>query len=154
MTADQTGRDGLQLCISEVYALLQFERNPKTENPSMHETIRANIRSLMERDRIAHEKTLALDAGVEQSKLNRYLNHRIAEPGMEFFCKLADHFDVSLDQLVGRAPLPREDAPINEAYHFDDRTLTAMRVMEELPDQYKDALLASANALAASTKPR
>lgn len=117
----------------------------------MHNRIRHNIHALMVLKGITHEKTLAHEAGVEQSKLNRYLSGKIQEPGLEFLMKLSTFFEVPLDQFVS-VELPSEchGSSVPSTYTLHPTIAETIRVMESLPETYRDAVLASASALAAS----
>jgi len=114
----------------------------------MHEEARQNIRKLMADRKIAHEKDLANLAGVEQSKLNRYLNNRIQEPGLDFFLKLSIFFRVSLDEIAGLRPMHTNTLDASGAYSNDPKIAQVVHAMEHMPEERKDAVVAASVALA------
>lgn len=117
----------------------------------MHDLVRSNILLLMAHRKIGHEKALAEAAGVEQSKLNRYMNGKIREPGLQFFAALAKYFEVKLDDLVSPTMGPRLAEP-SQPYEVDHRCATVLQAMEQLPTHLKDIVVTTAVALAETQK--
>ena len=58
-----------------------------------------NLRKLREEARIS-QKQLAEIIGISQQSINKYENHKI-EPDIETLIRIADHFCVSVDHLIG-----------------------------------------------------
>lgn len=150
-TAGQLVGGKLHFCIRALYAQLQSRFNRQTENSQMHDLVRSNILLLMAHRKIGHEKALAEAAGVEQSKLNRYMNGKIREPGLQFFAALATYFGVRLDDLVSPTMGARLAEP-SASYEVDQRYATVLHAMEQLPAHLKDIVVTTAVALAETQK--
>ncbi len=60
----------------------------------------ANLNELFRASGVSNEK-VASATGISRSALGHWRNG-VREPKLEAVCALADYFDVSLDELVGR----------------------------------------------------
>lgn len=68
-----------------------------------------NLKKLREEEGIS-QKALAERIGVSQQSINKYENHNI-EPDIETMIRIADHFNTSVDHLIGRTPIRRMIEP-------------------------------------------
>ena len=84
-------------------------------------------------------RALAIAAGVPQPTLHRYVSGQTQDMDMANFRAIANALGVTVSELLGEVPLVG-----------DKRISGVLKVMERLPDAGKDALVATANALAAS----
>ncbi|MFZ5520444.1 MAG: helix-turn-helix domain-containing protein [Pseudomonadota bacterium] len=109
----------------------------------MHETIRANIRALMEQHGLT-ENALATGANIVQSRLHRYLKGETEDPGYSAIRAIADYFGMSVGELDGTAA---------RAYTPDPKIRAVLLAMEQMPEYKKDALVAASSSLAEHPKP-
>ena len=65
-----------------------------------------NLKKLRE-DAGISQKQLAEAIGVSQQSINKYENHNI-EPDIETMIRIADHFDTSVDYLIGHSAVRRK----------------------------------------------
>ena len=63
------------------------------------------------------QKLLADSVGVSQQSINKYENHNI-EPDIETMIRIADHFNTSVDYLIGRSDTRRQAGPV-QAYELN-----------------------------------
>lgn len=82
-------------------------------------------------------RALAIAAGVSQPTLSRYMAGITKDMDLANFRAIAHALDVTMAQLLGEASL-----------FEDDRVGNVVRAMGQLNDAGKDALIATANALA------
>lgn len=83
------------------------------------------------------QRRLAELAGIDQPSLSKYLSGETQDVLTGTLVAIAQALDVSVAHLTG------------EAQAHDPRIATVVRAMEALPDYLKDAVVATANALAA-----
>lgn len=100
------------------------------------------IRRLLEQRGFNSPRALAIAAGMPQPTLSRYLAGTSSTMSMEHFCALAHTLGVTVSQLLGETPL-----------HDDPRVNTVLRVMERMNDAGRDAVAATAKALADTFPP-
>lgn len=128
---------------------MQSVGNHSAENAVMHDHVRKTILRLMEERQISHEKVVADEAGIEQSKLNRYLNGRIQEPGLAFFVSLARYFGVSLDYLVEETASRKGEAG---CFTYPNQKIeSVVHAMERMPEDLQDILVATSAAIASKS---
>jgi len=63
-----------------------------------------NLKALREATGLS-QRALAEIVGVSQQSINKYENHNI-EPDIETLIRIADHFGISVDHLIGRNTEP------------------------------------------------
>jgi hypothetical protein len=115
-----------------------------SQNAWMHSYIHEqDPRKIIESLRVARgfgsTRALALAAGMPQPTLSRYMKGDSADLEMSNWRKLAETLEVSVSQLLGEVPLA--GGPTGTRL---------LRVMENLPEHYRAALLASAESMARS----
>lgn len=118
------------------------------QNARMHKYARQPdprviIRLLRDRRRLSSDRKLAIEAGVNQSTLSRYLAGTSETMEIATWQALASYFGVTVSQLLGELPLDDSDAG-----------LRVLRAMERLPEEQREALAAAATALAKAAKSR
>lgn len=69
-----------------------------------------NLKLLREEAHIS-QKALAEAIGVSQQSINKYENHNI-EPDIETLIRIADHFDTSVDYLIGHTGIRHKIEPV------------------------------------------
>ena len=70
-----------------------------------------NLKLLREEAGIS-QQTLASAIGVSQQSINKYENHKI-EPDIATLIRIADHFETSVDFLVGHTSVRRTIEPLH-----------------------------------------
>lgn len=90
-----------------------------------------NLKILRKEHGISQQR-LADAIGVSQQSINQYENHSV-EPDISVLTRLADHFNTSIDFIVGRTEIRR---PIEhtEAFHLnkdESEVITQYRVLKE-----------------------
>lgn len=89
------------------------------------------------------ERALAQAVGVDQSTLNRFLAGKIEDLSFGVLAKIAHYFEVTVSTLTGESG----------AEHYDRKIATVMRVMQQLPEERKDAVVAVSTAFLAAADP-
>ena len=84
-------------------------------------------------------RAVAIEAGMQQPALHRYLSGETEELEAKNYVALALHFGVTVSQLIGEVP-----------FEADPKIRAMTRLMEHLPEDKKAALLAAGNAFAQS----
>lgn len=112
------------------------------DNAGMHEATRTNIKLLMLRNNVPSERQLALDCGMSQSTLNRFLTGETDSLDFARLIAIAQFFEVSVSQLIGETPL-EEDSKIR----------AVVLAMQQMPEYKKDALVAASHSLAEPEAP-
>ena len=69
-----------------------------------------NLKMLREEAHIS-QKALAEAIGVSQQSINKYENHNI-EPDIETLVRIADHFDTSVDFVIGHTNIRHKIEPV------------------------------------------
>ncbi|MFD9627702.1 helix-turn-helix domain-containing protein [Peribacillus muralis] len=64
------------------------------------------------------QEEVALKIGVSRARYSHYENGR-SEPDMEILQKMADHYSVSTDYLLGRTDIPNDNKVRQEDLSFD-----------------------------------
>lgn len=82
-------------------------------------------------------RALAIAAGVPQPTLSRYMSGATKDMELDNFRAIARALDLTVGQLLGEVPI-----------HADPRVDHVLHVMERLSGPGRDALIATANALA------
>ena len=75
-----------------------------------------NLKMLRQEYGISQQR-LADAIGVSQQSINQYENHSV-EPDISILTRLADHFNTSIDFIVGRTDIRRPIEP-TEAFHLN-----------------------------------
>jgi transcriptional regulator with XRE-family HTH domain len=124
--------------------LTHYMASTDSHNARMHSYIHEqDPRKIIEALRVARgfssTRALALAAGMPQPTLSRYMKGDSADLEMSNWRKLAETLEVSVSELLGEVPLA--GGPIGSRL---------LRVMEDLPEHYQTALLASAESMARS----
>ena len=97
------------------------------------------IKKLMEREGFKSDRAAAIAAGISQPTLNRYMTGKSEDMEVASWRALARLFDVTVSQLLGETALDS-----------DPQVQSVIRAMERLPAAEREALVAAANAMAAS----
>lgn len=86
-----------------------------------------NLKKLREEAHIS-QKTLAEAIGVSQQSINKYENHNI-EPDIDTLMRIADHFDVSVDYLIGHTDIRHKIEPVQswELNHAESNLMAGYR---------------------------
>lgn len=85
-------------------------------------------------------RAIALEAGMKQPALHKYLAGDTEELAAHNYVALALYFGVTVSQLIGETGLAS-----------DPQMRSMMRIMEQLPDDKRQALLAAGVAFAAQS---
>lgn len=83
------------------------------------------------------QKQLAEAIGVSQQSINKYENHNI-EPDIETLIRIADHFDTSVDYLIGHK-VSEQNTTQTDMLQIDERRLLSN--YRSLTKTQKQALL-------------
>lgn len=116
------------------------------ENAWMHSAYKLSdartvIRDLRVKRGFTSDRALAIAAGIPQPTLSRYLAGTTESMDIANFQALADALDVSMSELLAEIPIGS-----------GGRVKELARLMEQLPQPEKDALLAAAHAMVEATK--
>ena len=98
------------------------------------------IRRLRAAKGFTSDRALAIAAGVSQPTLSRYLAGKTESLGVENFRALADMLDVTLSELLGEVPIST-----------GGRLKELVRLMDQLPEPERAALLAAGRAMVSAT---
>lgn len=103
----------------------------------MHEQTRTNIEKLMETDKVASVRQLALDCGMSQSTLHRFMKGETDSLDFVHLQAIAHYFALTVSQLIGETPFE------------EDRKVRAVTLaMQQMPEYKKDMLVAASHSLA------
>ena len=94
-----------------------------------------NLKILRQEHGISQQR-LADAIGVSQQSINQYENHSV-EPDISVLTRLADHFNTSIDFIVGRTDIRRPIEP-TEAFHLNKDEadmITQYRALKESEKQ-------------------
>ena len=80
------------------------------------EQVLPNLKLLRQEYGISQQR-LADAIGVSQQSINQYENHSV-EPDISVLSRLADHFNTSIDYIVGRTDIRRR-IEYTEAFHLN-----------------------------------
>lgn len=81
----------------------------------------AQVVKVLRKRKGVYQKQLAEILGLTQQTVAKWECNN-AEPSIKTLCGLADFFDVTADQLLGRAPLPDENEGNEEKAMAEDQT--------------------------------
>lgn len=129
----------MRWCIMQHDAMAHQVFFAKANNQPMHEKTRAIIRDLMRANEIESERRLALDCGMDQSTLHRFLAAKTDTLNFSHIQALAHHFGITVSQLIGEVPIEQ-----------DQKIRSVVLAMQQLPEYKKDAIVATSRALAGS----
>lgn len=107
----------------------------------MHETTRGIIRALMSEHGVPSERQLALDCGMSQSTLNRFLNGDTDTLDFHHLQAIAHYFSLTVSQLIGETP-----------FEADRKIRVVTLAMQQMPEYKKDMLVAASSSLAKPEK--
>lgn len=103
----------------------------------MHQQTRTNIRKLMEQHEIRSERQLAIECGIVQSTLNRFLSGETDSFDFVNLQTVAHFFGLTVSQLIGET-----------AFEEDRKVRVVTLAMQQMPEYKKDMLVAASSALA------
>lgn len=103
----------------------------------MHEKTREIIRSLIAAHGVASERQLAIDCGITQSTLSRFMNGTTDSLDFVNLQTIAHYFGLTVSQLIGETP-----------YDEDRKVRAVLQAMQQMPEYKKDMLVAASVALA------
>lgn len=103
----------------------------------MHEKTREIIRSLIAANGVASERQLAIDCGITQSTLSRFMNGTTDSLDFVNLQTIAHYFGLTVSQLIGESP-----------YDEDRKVRAVLQAMQQMPEYKKDMLVAASVALA------
>jgi len=95
------------------------------ENAAMHQQTRKNIRELMLARKTASERQLALDCGMSQSTLNRFMSGATETLDFSHLQSISQYFGVTVSQLIGETPL-KYDSKIRAVVAVEDASEPAI----------------------------
>ena len=124
-------------CIESDDASMHYKLQAHADNAGMHEATRTNIKALMAKNGVPSERQLAIDCGMSQSTLNRFLSGETDSLDFARLIAIAHFFEVSVSQLVGETPLEE-----------DPKIRAVVLAMQQMPEYKKDALVAASHSLA------
>lgn len=107
-----------------------------SDNSPMHEVTRDIIRMLMAEQGIASERQLAIDCGMSQSTLNRFLKGETDTLDFNHLQALAQYFSLTVSQLIGETP-----------FEADPKIRVVTVAMQQMPEYKKDVLVAASSSL-------
>lgn len=105
----------------------------------MHDKTREIVRKLIKDNNIRSERQLAIDCGMSQTTLNRFLSGATDSLDFVHLQTLAHYFGLTVSQLIGETP-----------FDEDRKVRAVMLAMQQMPDYKKDVLVATSAALAES----
>lgn len=108
----------------------------------MHEMTRLIIKRLIAERGIPSERQLALDCGMSQPSLNRFLSGKTDTLEFHNIKSLAEYFGLTVSQLIGETP-----------FNSDPKIRSVVTAMEQMSDYQKDVLVASSHALTKPERP-
>lgn len=129
----------MHCCITPHNAPTHCKWQAPAENARMHEQTRAIIKKLMVENNVSSERQLALDAGMSQPTLNRFMSGKTDSLDYVHLRALAHYFGITVSQLTGETSI-----------YEDRKVLVVTAIMENLPEYKKDMLVAASTALAES----
>lgn len=93
---------------------------------------------ILRQERGISQQRLADAIGVSQQSINQYENHSV-EPDISVLTRLADHFNTSIDFIVGRTDIRR---PIEhtEAFHLNRDESDVITQYRALKDSEKQCI--------------
>lgn len=106
------------------------------DNARMHEKTREIIKSLIAANGVASERQLAIDCGISQSTLSRFMNGTTDSLDFVNLQTIAHHFGLTVSQLIGESP-----------YDEDRKVRAVLQAMQQMPEYKKDMLVAASVAL-------
>lgn len=86
---------------------------------------------LLRAEKQLSQKALGAIVGVSQQSINKYENHKI-EPDINTLCKLAAHFDVSIDFIVGYTHIRQQNDGTCESLLADNES-AILQLFRRLP---------------------
>lgn len=107
-----------------------------SDNRGMHEQTRENIKQLMARNEVPSERQLALDCGMSQSTLHRFMKGDTDSLDFVHLQSIAHNFGITVSQLIGETPLDE-----------DRKVRSVLLAMQQMPEYKKDMLVAASVAL-------
>lgn len=102
----------------------------------MHQVTRDNIRKLMEENGIHSERQLAMECGIVQSTLNRFMGGQTDSFDFVNLQTVAHFFGLTVSQLIGETP-----------FEEDRKVRVVTLAMQQMPEYKKDMLVAASTAL-------
>lgn len=108
----------------------------------MHQRTREIIKRMMKEHNIESERRLALDCGMSQTTLNRFLKGETETLEFHHLQSIARHFSLTVSQLIGET-----------AFAEDRKIRVVTLAMEAMPDYKKDMLVAASASLTESAEP-
>lgn len=85
---------------------------------------------------IDSERQLALDCGMSQSTLNRFMKGQTDSLDFLHIQTIAHHFSLTVSQLIGETPI-----------EGDQKVRAVTLAMQQMPEYKKDMLVAASNSL-------
>ena len=113
------------------------------ENAAMHQQTRAIILKLMADQGIGSERQLAIDCGMSQSTLNRFMSGKTETLEFLHLHNIAQHLNVTVSQLIGETPLTH-----------DPKIKAVTLAMASMPEYQKDMLVAASSSLSQQSPPK
>lgn len=123
-------------CIMPYDALTHQGISALSENARMHEKTREIIRNLMLENSITSERQLAIDCGMSQSTLNRFMKGTTDSLEFTHLQTMAHYFGLTVSQLIGETP-----------FDEDRKVRVVTLAMQQMPEYKKDMLVAASSAL-------
>lgn len=102
----------------------------------MHRQTRANIEMLRKLHEIPSVRNLAIECGMSQSTLHRFLSGETEHLDFLHLQRLAHRFSLTVSQLIGET-----------AFSPDPKIRTVVFAMEHMPEYKKDVLVAASASL-------
>lgn len=103
----------------------------KKQGDKFNAPFAASLRQLIE-DHHVTQGAIASITGVTRQTVSQYCNG-ISEPGYDILVKIADHFNVSIDYLLGRTGDPRRQASAVDELGLSSKSVTILQKFT--PDQ-------------------
>lgn len=88
------------------------------------------LRALMSEKPITTQDKLAEVTKKTRQTVSQYVNG-VSEPGYDTLVKIADHFDVSVDYLLGRTKDRRKTLSVYDQLGLSERNITVLRLAQE-----------------------
>jgi transcriptional regulator with XRE-family HTH domain len=114
-----------------------------SHNSGMHEKTRENIRKLIAGEPGLSERRLAMDCGMNQSTLNRFMKGESDTLEFNNLQQLAHYFSLTVSQLIGEVP-----------FEEDRKVRSVVLAMQQMPEYKKDMLVAATLSLAQPDDPK
>lgn len=101
------------------------------------------LRALMSEAPVTTQEMLAEVTGKTRQTISQYVNG-ISEPGYDTLIRIADHFDVSIDYLLGRTNDRRKAPSMYDQIGLSEKSISMLKLVHEAksnPSKFEELML-------------